>query len=130
MLAPWPGALQPPTKARRRAAESLGRDAEEMVARQLEGQGFAVLAKRLRTKAGEIDLVVADARCLVFVEVKARPNFTDAAYAVSPRQQARLWEAAGLVLAQHPDWARAETRIDVALVAGDAVEILQDAIRP
>ncbi|HYP62521.1 MAG TPA: YraN family protein, partial [Acidocella sp.] len=58
--------------ARRRAAESLGRDAEDLVAQGLEAQGYKILARRLRTKAGEIDLVVADAARLIFVEVKAR----------------------------------------------------------
>jgi putative endonuclease len=129
--AAWPLAVvgKPRAVARRRAAESLGRDAETLVAERLQAQGYKILARRLRTKAGEIDLVVADAMRLVFVEVKARPCLAEAAYAVSPRQQARLLEAASLALAQHEDWARAEMRLDVALVAGNAVEILQDAIR-
>jgi putative endonuclease len=120
---------RPRALARRRAAECLGRDAEVLVAERLEAKGYKILARRLRTKAGEIDLVVADAKRLVFVEVKARTCLAEAAYAVSPRQQARLLEAASLALAQHEEWARAEMRLDVALVAGDAVEILQDAIR-
>ena len=124
-----PGLARPRAPGKRRAAETLGRGAEEMVARQLEEQGFAVLARRLRTGAGEIDLVVADAERLVFVEVKARGCFADAAYAVSARQQARLLEAASLALATHADWARDEIRFDVALVAGGAVEMLLDAIR-
>lgn len=119
----------PRARARRRAAEILGRGAEDAVALRLEGQGFTVLARRLRTGAGEIDLVVADEGRLVFVEVKARASFAAAAHAVSARQQARLLEAASAALAQHPAWARAEIRFDVALVAGGAVEILVDAIR-
>ncbi len=115
--------------AKRRAAETLGRAAEEMVARQLEDQGFAILARRLRTGAGEIDLVAADADRLIFVEVKARGCFADAAHAVSARQQARLLEAASLALAMHEDWARDEIRFDVALVAAGAVEMLHDAVR-
>lgn len=120
-------------KGKRRAAETLGRGAEDIVALHLENLGYEILARRLRggagTGAGEIDLVVADAGRLVFVEVKARGCLTDAAYAVSPRQQARLLEAASLALALHEEWARPETRFDVALVAGGVVEILADAIR-
>ena len=116
-------------RAKRCAAEVFGRLAEDMAAERLLAQGFTVLARRLRTGAGEIDLVAADAQCLVFMEVKARACLADAAYAVSPRQQARLLEAANAALAQHEDWARAEIRFDVALVAGSAVEILADAIR-
>ncbi len=127
----WQGVFpaRPSTVARRRAAEHLGRDAEDAVAEYLQAQGCIILARRLRTKAGEIDLVAADADCLIFVEVKARRCLADAAYAVSPRQQARLLEAASLALAQNPGWARAEMRLDVALVAGATVEMLPDAIR-
>jgi putative endonuclease len=113
----------------RRAAEAKGRLAEDVVAELLEAQGFAVLARRLRTGAGEIDLVVADATSLVFVEVKARGSFSEAAFAVSARQQARLLEAASAALAAHEHWARDEIRFDVALVAAGAVQILGDAIR-
>ncbi len=68
----WPDPAKPRAPAKRRAAEMMGRGAEDAVARRLEGLGFTVLARRLRTGAGEIDLVVADAGRLVFVEVKAR----------------------------------------------------------
>ena len=124
-----PVVAKPRALAKRRAAEVMGRGAEDGVARQLEKQGFTVLARRLRTGVGEIDLVVADAERLVFVEVKARFCLVDAAYAVSARQQARLLEAASVALAQHEDWARDEIRFDVALVAGGRIEILADAIR-
>jgi putative endonuclease len=123
----FPVAMRAPAK--RRAAEALGRGAEDIVAARLEEQGFTVLARRLRTKSGEIDLVVADAGSLVFVEVKARGCIADAAYAVSARQQLRLLEAASLALATHEEWARDEIRFDVALVAGARIEILADAIR-
>jgi putative endonuclease len=128
---PWlvPVVARRRAPGKRRAAEVLGRGAEDLVARLLEERGLSVLARRLRTGAGEIDLVVADERTLIFVEVKARGCLADAAYAVSARQQARLLEAASLALAQHEDWARAEIRFDVALVAGAAIEIVVDAIR-
>lgn len=127
----WQGVFPgvPRTLARRRAAEYLGRDAEDVVAEYFQAQGCIILARRLRTKAGEIDLVAANAGCLIFVEVKARRCLVDAAYAVLPRQQARLLEAASLALAQNPGWAREEMRFDVALVAGGNVEMLPDALR-
>lgn len=116
-------------KARRRAAEILGRQAEEEVAARLQEQGFEILALRLKTGAGEIDIVAADAQRLVFVEVKARPSFLEAAYAVSYRQQARLIQAASAALACNEAWARAEIRLDIALVAADGTQFIEDAIR-
>jgi putative endonuclease len=113
----------------RRLAEKRGRLAEDSVAAIWRSQGYSVLAQRLRTKSGEIDLVVADPRTLVFVEVKARNSFAEAAYAVQPRQQARLLEAASAALAEHAEWQRPDTRFDVALVCGGAVRQVRDAIR-
>jgi len=107
----------------------LGREAEELVAAGWEKRGFCVLARRLRTSAGEIDLVVANEESLVFVEVKARRSMAEAAYALTARQQARLLEAAGQALAAHTHWQRAATRFDVALVSGGRVELIEDAIR-
>lgn len=115
-------------KAQRRAAEYLGRLAEDEVATVLQRQGYEVLARRLKTARGEIDLVVADEQWLVFVEVKARVSFAEASYAVSPRQQVRLLSAAEVALAQHPEWARPQTRFDVALVVQDDIRIIENAL--
>jgi putative endonuclease len=118
------------TSGRKRQSELKGRIAENLVAASWQGRGFQVLAQRLRTPAGEIDLVVADAETLVFVEVKARHCHADAAYAVLPRQQKRLLEAAEIAMATNPDWYRPSARFDVALVAGGVIEQIEDALRP
>ncbi len=113
----------------RRAAERFGRDAEAVVAAGWQARGYEVLARRLRTGAGELDLVVADGDTLVFVEVKARKSAAVAAYAVGPRQQQRLLLAAEAALAGHEEWQRPTTRFDVALVCGAGIETIEDAIR-
>ena len=62
----------------RQDAERYGRRAEELCARALEAEGFAVLARRRRTEAGEIDLVARRGDLTVIVEVKARPTLAEA----------------------------------------------------
>lgn len=119
----------PSSCAKRQAAESRGREAEASVTTVWQSQGFTVLAQRLRTKSGEIDLIVADPSTLVFIEVKARKTFTEAAYAVHPRQQSRLLQAANSALAAHEDWHRPNMRFDVALVCNGRIEHIEDAIR-
>jgi putative endonuclease len=116
-------------RSRRQAAEILGRRAEASVAAIWQAQGFSILAQRLRTGTGEIDLVVADQATLVFVEVKSRKSFTEAAYAVLPRQQSRLLHAADCALALHKEWNRPNIRFDVALCCNGAVQHIEDAIR-
>ena len=54
------------------ARHTLGRRGEELAAQHLERLGFEVLARRHRTRFGELDLVVRDGGVLVFVEVKTR----------------------------------------------------------
>lgn len=126
--------MQPPlvftarSKAQRSQAERLGRQAEDEIEALLRRQGYDILARRLKTGAGEIDLVAATALRLVFVEVKARRSFAEASYALRPRQQARLLRAAETALALHPEWERAETRFDVALVVLGKVMIIENAV--
>jgi len=117
------------TSIMRRTAERAGRRAENDVASTFRADGFVILAARLQTGAGEIDLVAANATTIVFVEVKARKSLAAAAYAISPRQQARLLEAAGAALANNPAWQRENTRFDVAFVTPAGVTHLPDAIR-
>jgi putative endonuclease len=53
----------------RRLVGALG---EDLARRHLEARGFEVLDANFRTRHGELDVVVADDRCLVFCEVKTR----------------------------------------------------------
>ncbi|HQT47822.1 MAG TPA: YraN family protein [Acidocella sp.] len=115
--------------ATRQAAEQLGRYAEAAAEADWVGRGYRTLARRLRTAAGELDLVMANGEHLVFVEVKARACAAAAAYAVSPRQQARLFSAAEAALAAHGEWLRPNIRFDVALVCAGRVEPIEDALR-
>jgi len=49
----------------------LGRRGEEAAARHLARQGLRILARNFRSRTGEIDIVAADGRTLVLVEVKS-----------------------------------------------------------
>ena len=117
-------------RTRGAAAHRLGFDAEALAESALVAEGWTVLARRLRTKAGELDLVVHRAGLTAFVEVKARPSLSDAAFALAPKQRARIAAAAESALAEHPDWGAAGVRFDVVLVdhAG-RVRRIADAFR-
>lgn len=115
--------------AKRSRAEASGRAAERLAADWYERMGFELLAQRARTALGEIDLVMANADTIIFVEVKARADERAAADAVTRRQQSRLVAAAEVLLAQHPAWSREMTRFDVVLVVAGAVVTIADAFR-
>jgi len=111
-------------------ADRTGRDAEATARRLLAAEGWEILAERIRTPAGELDLVAERSGLLAFIEVKARPSFRDAAFALSARQQARLQAAAEAWMAQNPGRGAAGVRFDVILVAGDgAARRITDAFR-
>ena len=109
----------PPREAspERVAAFRTGISAESRAAAFLMAKGYRILAKRYRTAHGEIDLVARRRNLIAFVEVKARASLDEAAYAVTPRQQQRIIDAAQGWLMAHPEHAEFELRFDVILVA-------------
>jgi len=106
----------PPAPARV-AAFDTGVSAERRASEHLAAQGFEILAQRHRTPHGEIDLIARGDRLIAFVEVKARAKLDDAAYAITPRQQARIIAAAQCWLAAFPDYQNFDLRFDAMLVA-------------
>jgi putative endonuclease len=110
----------PPAKTAapaRVAAFRAGLSAEARAAAFLMAKGYRILAKRYRTPYGEIDIVARRRGLIAFVEVKARASLDEAAYAVTPRQQARIIDAAQAWLMTHPEHAEFELRFDAMLIA-------------
>jgi putative endonuclease len=77
---------------------------------------YRVLARRYRTPAGEIDLIVRRGKTVVFVEVKHRPDEAEALEAIVPRARRRIARAAELWLAAHPAAAGLDLRFDLVIV--------------
>jgi putative endonuclease len=103
--------------AERLAAFRTGLSAESRAAAFLIAKGYRILAKRFRSPYGEIDLVARKRNLIAFVEVKARASLDDAAWAVTPRQQQRIINAAQAWLMAHPEHAEFEMRFDAMLIA-------------
>jgi putative endonuclease len=112
---------------------SLGKSGEECACRELERRGYAILARRYRTRFGEIDIVARDGKTMVFVEVKARTSerYGDPAEAVTLHKQARVTAMAEDYLARR-HLHNVPCRFDVVAVAFEAggtlkVEVFQHA---
>ncbi len=101
----------------RKAAERKGQRAESVAVLWLNLKGYRILERRYRTGVGEIDIVAVRARRLAFVEVKARASTEDAAWSVTPRQQARIARAAQYWLARRQAFRDHDIGFDVVLVA-------------
>jgi putative endonuclease len=111
------GAPEKEASPERVAAFRTGLSAESLAAALLIAKGYRILARRFRTPHGEIDLVAKRRQLVAFVEVKARASLDDAAFAVTPRQQGRIINAAQVWLMAHPEHAEFELRFDAILIA-------------
>ena len=76
--------------------QSLGKLGEDLACTELERRGYAILARRYRSRFGEIDIVAHHEETIVFVEVKARDGdeFGGGAAAVTPWKQRRIAQMA------------------------------------
>lgn len=108
-----------PASPKRQAAEASGRRGEETAARFLEAHGWTILATRVRTKAGEVDLVARHGNLVAFVEVKTRKSFAELAFAIDERRLARV-AAAAEVLMERFAAPGDDIRVDVILLAPGA----------
>ena len=78
----------------RRAAEQRGRGAETLACWYLRLRGWRILARRVRARGGEVDIVARRGRTLAFVEVKARATSEAAAFALDEWRLRRVAAAA------------------------------------
>jgi putative endonuclease len=106
----------PPNASRR----ERGAAAEALAAEYLERHGLVVIARNLRCKGGELDLICLDGEVLVIVEVRVRRNsdFGGAADSVTPHKQRKLIRAAQYHWQRRPDWQARIVRFDVIAVDG------------
>lgn len=109
-----------PTKPKseyRKFAEGAGRRGEMLAALYLMAQGYRVLARRVKTPVGEVDLVVRRGGTVVFVEVKTRSFSRQEADALAAVNRRRIVRAAQAWLIRNPRHAEGGLRFDVIFLA-------------
>ncbi len=104
------------TSEKRRHAWRWGHLAEIICAIYLICHGYRIVARRLKSPVGEIDILARRGNTLSIVEVKARPDIATAAAAISQRQKARLIRAAEWLISGQPELADLSIRFDAMLV--------------
>lgn len=82
---------------------ALGKFGEDIACRELSRLGYEILARRHRTRYGEIDVIAREGGTTVFVEVKTRDGgaFGSGAESVAPWKQQRLARMAIDYAARH-----------------------------
>ena len=123
-----PRPIAPSRRLRGEAARRSGRWAEVQAAVLLMATGWRILGFRLRTPAGEIDLLAKRGGVLAVVEVKSRTSLDAALGAVSSLQQTRLRSAGEGLAARRPDLQGLSVRLDlIALAPGRRPRHIPDA---
>ncbi|RJL13346.1 hypothetical protein C9E82_14845 [Paracoccus siganidrum] len=122
-------ALAPAARAvRGRMAQLAGVMAEDAVLARYVSAGYELLARRWRGRAGEIDLILRQGECIIFVEVKQSVSHAAAAERLGRAQMNRICLAACEFCGGQPRGQLTEMRMDVALVDGvGRIEILENA---
>ncbi len=113
--------------------QDAGKLGEDLAVAELGRQGYAILARRYRTRFGEIDIVAQDGETIVFVEVKARRSdrYGTAADAVTSWKQRRI-AAMALDYLSWVDRLDEPCRFDVVAIDGlgtdhVAIRIIKEA---
>jgi putative endonuclease len=108
--------VKPRRPTDRRAAETRGREGERRAAWWLWLKGWKILDSRVRTPAGEVDLVVRRGNLVAFVEVKTRATAAALDFAIDERRLARVAAAAEILMHRYAG-PNDDIRIDVILIA-------------
>jgi putative endonuclease len=101
---------------KRERAEQRGREGEAEAAMWLAAQGWRILAERVKTPRGEIDLIARKGTLVAFIEVKWRARAADLGHAID-EQRLRRVAAAAEAIAHNYAAPTDDLRIDVILLA-------------
>lgn len=104
----------------RQAAEAAGRRGERIAGWWLRLKGWRILDRRVRTPAGEVDLVARRGNLIAFVEVKTRASAAELDFAIDQRRLSRVAAAAEYLMPRYAG-PQDDIRVDVMLLAKGAV---------
>ncbi|MDG1752717.1 MAG: YraN family protein [Thalassotalea sp.] len=110
------------TKPNNTTAKASGDCWELYAERYLIEKGLSLLAKNFHSRQGEIDLIMKDGDCIVFVEVKYRKNnhFGGAISAVTYQKQQKIIKTAAFFLQQQKlNEYNTACRFDIVAIEGD-----------
>ena len=115
--------------------QTIGRWGEEVAAQFLQGKGYEILGRNVRSAYGELDIVARGGATIVFVEVKTRTSssFGLPEISVSTRKIQHLINSAQAFMQVYPGPEQA-WRIDVISIEGHPggpdprIEVFENAV--
>jgi len=108
---------------------SSGKKGEEQAAAALESAGMKIIAKNIRSKEGEVDIVALDGETVVFVEVKAWSSYgmEDLQYGINLKKQRKIIKTAKYFLSENRKYSNMAIRFDVVFIDKNSVTHLASA---
>jgi len=97
--------------------------------------GLRPVARNFRCRGGEIDLIMLEADCLAFIEVRYRAStaFTSASHTVDHHKQGKVIRTAAMFVARNQRFSTHTMRFDVLAIEGHeslVIDWIKDAFRP
>jgi putative endonuclease len=95
-----------------------GREGEEQAAAAIKAAGMEIIARNIRSKYGEVDIVALERETIVFIEVKAWTLYgmEDLQYSVDIRKQRKIIKTAKYFLSENRKYSKMTVRFDVIFV--------------
>jgi putative endonuclease len=102
-------------------SKAIGSFMETLALNFLKEQGLKLLQRNFTTRMGEIDLIMLEAKTLVFVEVRCRRNQSagNVLESIDFFKQQKLSNTAELFLQTHPPYQNQDCRFDVIAFSTD-----------
>ncbi|MDR2741548.1 MAG: YraN family protein [Treponema sp.] len=118
-------------RSQKLSAKSMnkGREGENRAAAEVEAEGMRIIARNVRSPAGEVDLIALDGDTLVFIEVKAWSVYgiESLSYGINRKKQWRIIETAKYFLSAHREYNSMAVRFDVIFISPEKAIRLESA---
>ncbi|MFT3742227.1 MAG: YraN family protein [Gammaproteobacteria bacterium] len=113
---------QPPIPSR-----TIGQTMEDQACHYLLKHGLSLLQRNYTCRMGEIDLIMQQGNCMVFVEVRYRrvARFGHSLETVDRKKQQKLLKTAQYYLLCHPNYQKLPCRFDVVAFSRNASQLLE-----
>ena len=114
--------------------KSFGAEGESAACEFLSSNGFSIISKNFYAgRSGEIDVIAAKGKLIVFAEVKARNSemFGGGIYSITESKKKKLRASAKYYLLKNPEYNTTDytSRFDLIIVKDGKIEWIEDIIR-
>jgi putative endonuclease len=106
-----------------------GKEGEEQAAEAIEAAGMEIIARNIRSKYGEVDIVALEGETIVFIEVKAWSAYglEDLQYSVDIKKQRKIIKTAKYFLSENRKYSKMAVRFDIIFVKNNSITHLASA---